>query len=151
MASGLSNIGAQTILQLAMQAASLAGSGFKLYLYDQGATPDPDDDDKTAWGTRGLAEATGGGYGEATVNRDATDFDVANRDDTSNFGFIQLKDFVFPASGSAITNARYAVLMDANVTEGSRIVFCWWDLGSAHTIPDGSSLTIQNAEIRITV
>lgn len=153
MVSGVYNEGARTILGIAFQADAVAGTNFKLYLFNNGGTDavtNKDHNNHTDLTGAGAAEASGGGYGELTVNRDATDFDVNTFDDTGNWGNVQLKNFAWTASGSSITGIYYGVLTDANATEGSRLLICFWDLSGPHTIPDGSTITLVDLEIRIT-
>jgi hypothetical protein len=153
MASGVYNEGARTILAEAFRGDAPSGSAYRLYLFNNGGTSAVENKDHNTYSDltgAGAAEASGGGYGESTVARNSTDFDVNNVDDGSNYGNIQLKDFAWTASGSSITSIYYAVLTDANATENSRLLFCFWDLSGPHTIPDGSSITLVNLEIRIT-
>lgn len=95
--------------------------------------------------------ATAGGY-QLTPN--STDFDDSGENDTSDYGWIQVKDVVWTASGGPIpasgNGARYAVLTDDNATVGSRQVIFYWDLVSDRTVSDGQTLTLQNCEGRIT-
>ena len=100
--------------------------------------------------------AAGNGYtaGGISVARNATDFDVFTEDDTNDRALIQIKDIVWtaaagplPASGAG---ASYAVLTDANVTDGSREIIDFWDLVSARSVSSGQTLTLQDLEIRIT-
>jgi hypothetical protein len=102
-----------------------------------------------------LAEiAAGNGYtsGGVTVNRDSTDFDTLTEDDGNDRAFIQMKDFVFTASGgnlpSSGNGARWGILADANATLGSRLVYVGFDFVSDRTVSDGQALTIQNMELR---
>ena len=93
---------------------------------------------------------TTGGY-QLTPN--STDFDVLTEDDDNDRGLVQLKDIVWTASGGNLpasgSGARYAVLIDDNVTVGSREVLGYFDLTSDRTVSDGQSLTLQNVELRI--
>ena len=50
-------------------------------------------------------------------------------------------DVVFTASGGAIGPARYAVLYNSTPAAGNLIG--WWDYGSALTLADGSTLTVD--------
>jgi hypothetical protein len=45
--------------------------------------------------------------------------------------------------------ARYAVLLDDNVTIGSRIVIGWWDLTTDRSVSNGQTLTLQDLELRL--
>jgi hypothetical protein len=50
-------------------------------------------------------------------------------------------DVVFTASGGSIGPARYAVLYNSTPVAGNLIG--WWDYGSALTLADGSTLTVD--------
>ena len=99
--------------------------------------------------------AAGNGYatGGVSLTPGATDFDVLTEDDTNDRGLIQIKDVAWTASGGPIpasgSGARYAVLTDDNVTEGSREVVNYWDLVSDRSVSDTQTLTLQDCEIRI--
>jgi len=101
--------------------------------------------------------ATGNGYttGGYSLSRNATDFDVGPTEvDASDYAYIQIKDIVWTASGGNLpasgNGARYAVLTDDNVTEGSRDVLAFFDLSSDRTVSTGQTLTLQNCELRLT-
>lgn len=98
--------------------------------------------------------AAGNGYtsGGMSLSRNATDFDSLVENDTNDRAELQIKDLVWTASGGSIpgsgSGARYAVLLDDNVTVSSREVLAWWDLTSDRTVSTGQTLTLQNCEIR---
>ena len=98
--------------------------------------------------------AVGNGYttGGYQLAMNAVDFDVHTEDDTLDRGYLQIKDVVWTAAGGSIPSsgngARYAVLTDDNVTVASRIVYCYWDLGSDKSVSVGNTITLQNLEIR---
>ncbi len=96
--------------------------------------------------------ANGNGYttNGQTVALNGTDVDTWTEDDANNWAFVQLKDYLWTASGAGISNIRYAAVVDDNVTPASRQVYVWWDLGSTITLTSGQTLTIQNAEARLT-
>lgn len=100
--------------------------------------------------------AAGNGYtsGGEQLTPNSTDFDVHTEDDANDRALVQLKDIAFTGDGGPIPasgdGARYAVLTDDNVTVGSREVYDYWDLSEARTVSDTQSLTIQDAEIRLT-
>jgi hypothetical protein len=85
-----------------------------------------------------------------SVALNATDVDTWTEDDTGNYAFVQLKDYAWTATGAGISSIRYPALVDDNATPASRQVFVWWDLGSTITLTSGQTLTIQNAEARLT-
>ena len=74
--------------------------------------------------------------------------------DANDRGELQIRDFVWTASGGPIPasglGALYMVLTDDNATVASREVYCYFSLGSARTVSSGQTLTIQNAEMRLT-
>ena len=100
--------------------------------------------------------ATGNGYSDGgyQLSPGSTDFDASGEDDTSNYGYIQLKDVTWTASGGPIpasgNGARWAVITDDNATVANRQVITFWDLSSDRSVSSGQSLTLQNCEIRIT-
>ena len=86
---------------------------------------------------------------EYELNLDTTDFDTSTantEDDTNDKGVMQIKDVSF---SGAVTNARYAVLVDDNATEADREVFCFWDLGSNRSVSSGQTLTLADLEINL--
>lgn len=104
-----------------------------------------------------LTEITAGwGYTEGgySLNRNGTDFDSLVENDTDDRAEVQAKDIVWTASGGPIPlsgdGARYMVFTDDNATVGNRQLIAWFDLGSDRSVSDGQSLTIQNAEVRLT-
>lgn len=100
--------------------------------------------------------ASGNGYtsGGYQLNRNSTDFDSLIEEDTADRSDLQIKDVVWTASGGSIpasgNGARYAVLVDDNVTIGSRQVIAYWSLTSDRTVSVGQTLTLQNCELRFT-
>jgi hypothetical protein len=100
--------------------------------------------------------AAGNGYttGGYQLTPGATDFDVWTEVDASDWALVQIKDVVWTASGGPIpasgSGARYAVLTDDNATVGNREVYHYWDLTSDRSVSSGQTLTLQDAEIRIT-
>jgi hypothetical protein len=150
--AGLTNRGKNNILATSFRATAISGSSFNGALYTSATTPDADDNVHTD-----LTQiATGNGYsdGGAAIARDATDWDVLTEDDTNDRALVQLKDIVFTASGGSIPasgdGARYFGLLDNNATVNSRELWAFWDLTSDRTVSTGQTLTIQDAEIRLT-
>lgn len=100
--------------------------------------------------------ANGNGYttGGFQLARNGTDFDSLVENDTDDRGDLQIKDVAWTASGGSLpgsgNGARYAVLLDDNVTVGSREVYCFWDLTSDRSVTVGQTLTLQNLELRLT-
>ena len=99
--------------------------------------------------------ANGNGYttGGYSLSFNGTDFDVQTEDDVNDRGLVQVKDVVWTASGGPIPStgngARYAVLLDDNVTVANRDVLAYWDLTSDRSVSTGQSLTLQNLELRL--
>jgi hypothetical protein len=100
-----------------------------------------------------IANTQGYTTGGIQLTRNSTDFDVWTEDDGNDRGLIQIKDLVWTADGGNLpasgNGARYAVLTDDNVTQGSREVYAGWDLVSDRTVSDTQTLTLQNLELRI--
>jgi hypothetical protein len=99
--------------------------------------------------------ASGNGYttGGISLTKNSTDFDVLTEDDTNDRALIQIKDLVWTASGGSLPasgGARYAIFTDDNATQNSREVYHFWDLTSDRQVSVGQTLTLQDAEIRLT-
>lgn len=163
------NAGAGNVLGLAMAngtiteaqhggaapGTALPGSGFRGYWFDNGGTSaveNIDHDDHGDLTGAGAAESDATDAPEQTIARNSTDFDNLAVNDTDDRGELQMKDIALTnSSGSDITGLYYLVLMDANATEADRALYFFWGLGSGgHTLTDGSTLTVQNGEVRIT-
>jgi len=151
MASGWTNKGKYHVLNITFRNAT-EKTNYYVALVTSATAPTAD--------TNTLSEMTeiaaGNGYtsGGYSLTPGGTDFDVITEDDTNDKGLVQIKDIVWTASGGAIPSsgggARYAVLIDDNVTVGSREVYAWWDLSSDRSVSDGQTLTLQNCELDIT-
>ena len=103
-----------------------------------------------------LTEITAGnGYtsGGQAVALDSTDFDTWTEVDASDRALLQMKDFSWTAAGgnipSADTGPRYVILTDDHATVASREVYHYWDIGATVTVVSGTSLILQDLEIRI--
>lgn len=148
MASGVTNKGKYKLLGWVFRASTIPTN---FYIALISSTPDVDDNTKAD-----VTEcANGNGYttGGTSLTPGGTDFDVWTEDDTNDRGLVQLKDIVWTASGGDLPsgqNARYAILTDDNVTDGSREVYVFWDLTSNRYVSDGQTLTLQDCEIRLT-
>lgn len=100
--------------------------------------------------------AAGNGYtsGGISLTPGATDFDVYTEDDTNDYAFVQLKDIVWTASGGNLPasgdGASWGVLTTDEGTVGNRQIEVAWDLASPRTVSTGQTLTLQNAEVRLT-
>lgn len=99
--------------------------------------------------------ADGNGYttGGYQLTRNSTDFDTWTEVDASDKALLQIKDIVWTAADGSLPGsgdgARYAVLLDDNVTIGSREVYLYWDLVSDRSVSVGQTLTLQNLEINL--
>ena len=147
MPSGITNRGAANMLAVVFRGAS-APANFNFMLATNASAPTADTNVMSE-----LTEVTGGtGYtsGGQSVARNSTDFDTLSEVDASDWALTQLKDFAWTASGGSISNIRYPVLGDANGTVGSREIWAGWDLGSTITLTTGQTLTLQNAELKLT-
>jgi hypothetical protein len=148
MASGYTNRGKFLILQGVFRNTGLP-TNFYVALATSATTPL-----STHTTFSSLTEiANGNGYttGGFSLTKNSTDFDVLTEAATT---LIQIKDVVWtattanlPASGNG---ARWAVLLDDNVTIGSRQILAWWDLVSDRTVSVGQTLTLQNCELDLT-
>lgn len=70
---------------------------------------------------------------------------VANTDAEQTSGTLKLlgDDVVFTASGGPIGPFRYAVLYNDTPSSPADPLIGWWDYGSALTLADGESLTVD--------
>jgi hypothetical protein len=100
--------------------------------------------------------AAGNGYttGGYQLTPNGTDFDTHAETDGSDLASLKIKDVVWTASGGSIpgsgNGARYAVLLDDNVTIASREVWAYWDLTSDRTVSNTQTLTLQDLELQLT-
>lgn len=151
MASGWTNKGKAHVLGIVFRNVS-EKTNYYVALVTSATAPDAD--------TNTLSQLTeianGNGYttGGYQLTPNSTDFDTLTEDDTANSGIVQIKDIVWTASGGSVpasgSGARYAVLIDDNVTVGSREVYAWWDLTSDRTVSTGQTITLQNLELNVT-
>lgn len=148
--AGWTNKGKIRALEAYLRGGSVPTT-FYVALFTDAVAPTADTNTKSE-----LTEiANGNGYvtGGIAVNNDSTDFDTLTEDDSTDRGFIQIKDLVWTASGGPIpasgSDARYACLTDDNGTQGSREILFYWDLGGDYGVSSGQPLTLQNLEIRI--
>jgi hypothetical protein len=93
--------------------------------------------------------------GGIAVARNVTDFDTgATEVDASDYAYIQNKDITWTASGGNLpasgSGARWAVLLDDNVTIANRDVLEFFDLVTNRIVADGQPLTLVNCERRAT-
>lgn len=149
--AGLTNRGKKMILDYCF-ARTARPTNFYVALVTSATAPTAD--------TNTMADltqiATGNGYtdGGYQLTPGSTDFDASAENDTSDYGYIQLKDVSWTASGGSIPDsgdgARYAVITDDNGTVGNRIVLAYWDLTSDRSVSNGQIITLQNCEIRLT-
>lgn len=149
--AGVTNKGKWRFLGWALVAQTIP-TNFFVALVTSAAAPTAD--------TNTFAELTeiaaGNGYtsGGYSLTPGGTDFDTHNQDVTNDRGVVQVKDVVWSASGGPIpssgSGARYAVLLDDNVTVSAREVLAWWDLSSDRSVSDGQDLTLADLELRAT-
>jgi len=151
MASGITNRGKFKLLDWAFRASALP-TNYYVALCTSAASPTADTNTFSE-----LTEiASGNGYtaGGISLTKNSTDFDVITEDDTGDKALIQIKDLVWTASGGTLPSsgngARWAIITDDNVTQGSRIVIAWWDLVSDRSVSVGQPLTLQNCELDLT-
>lgn len=143
----MTNRGKKIILSMAFRAQD-EPTNFYVHLLTSSASLS---DDTNTFSDVSSAESTGGSYGELTKAR-GTGF-LISEDDSSNFGQITVPDCAWTASGSAIADARYAIITDDAGGSGghaSNNVLCYWDLGSTQSVSDGATLTLTGFKIKIT-
>jgi hypothetical protein len=150
MASGWTNKGAAHVLGIVFRNVA-EKTNYYIALVTSAASPTVD--------TNTLSQLTeianGNGYttGGYQLTPGSTDFDVITEDDTNDLGLVQVKDVVWTASGGTLpasgSGARWAVLVDDNVTIGSREVYAWWDLTSDRSVSSGQTLTLQDLQLTI--
>lgn len=150
MSSGWTNRGKYNALAALFRGISLPAN-FYYRLFTAASAPGPDTNTVAT-----LTEiADGNGYTQGTgytLALNSTDFDVLTEDDTNDRALVQIKDMVFTASGGPIpasgNGARYGCLCGA--TGGLAEVWAYHDFTSDRSVSDGQSLTIQDAEFRLT-
>jgi len=149
--AGWTNKGKMSILDAYFRNA---GAPTKFFVALVTSATAPDADTNTLSDLTEIADGNGYTTGGYSLDKNATDFDVLNEDDTNDRGDIQIKDVAWTASGGNLPasgdGARYAVLLDDNGTVANREVLAFWDLSSDRTVSDGQSLTLQNLELRLT-
>ena len=158
MSSGLTNIGKQRLLEMALRDTqdSAAADTAPMFLALITSATVPTDTMLTFTELTEIAAGNGYTSGGDVVTRDGSDLTVwDNSTDTAgSYGRIQLKDFVWTASGGNLpasgSGASYAILLDDNSTVANRQIYAWFDLTTARTIGTGSTLTLQDIEIRLT-
>ena len=144
--AGFTNRGKKNLLDT-LKGTALPGS---FYIHLVSDTPDAD--------TNVLSDLTecpqSQGYLPSQVNLDSTDFDTGSTEvDDSDYAYILIKDIAWTASGGDLPasggGALYAVLCDDNATEANREVWAYWSLGSARTVSDYQTLTLQDCDLRL--
>lgn len=114
-------------------------------------TDTPDEDTNTMSDLTEIAAGNGYTSGGYQLDLNSTDFDVLTEDDTANTGYVEIKDVSWTASGGSIPDsgdgALFAVLTDDDGTVGDREVYAYFDLGSARTVSDGQTLTLQGMRV----
>ena len=164
MASGITNKGKAWILESVFRKERNGSDTLSDVMYIALIKDDnvPNADDTTWADLNGTEIAVGNGYtaGGTSLTLGTTDFDAVISDaaaDTNDYGYIQLQDISWTARGGAIPassdGASYAILMDnagSAADNTANKLIAWWDLGSARSVSDGQTLTLQNLEICLT-
>jgi len=111
----------------------LHAAGHQLEIYLSNAAPSASADAVKA----DLAEiATGNGYtGPQDIVNDYTE--------TTGTGTLTGTDVVITASGGSIGPFQYVVLFNTTPTSPLDPLIAWWDNGSAVTLADGESFTVD--------
>jgi hypothetical protein len=150
MASGITNKGKYRILGVTFRAET-PPTNFYVALATSAVTPDAD---TNTFGQ--LTEiANGNGYttGGYQLSRNSTDFPDWTEVDASDWATLLMKDIVWTASGGNLpgsgAGARWAALLDDNVTVGSREVWAWYDLTSDRTVSNGQTLTLADTTLKL--
>ena len=94
-----------------------------------------------------ITQSTGGGYAAAAVPGSVTWTETTGTATLANGG----TDLVFTASGSAITNVRYAVLYNDTPTSPADPLIGYWDYGSNINVADGETFTVNFGASILTV
>lgn len=148
--AGWTNKGKRRMLGWAFNAETLP-TNFYVALVTSAVAPTADINTKSE-----LTELpNGNGYttGGISLSKNTTDFPTLTEDDGTDRGYIRIKSLVWTASGGNLpasgNGARYAVLTDDNVTQGSREVLAYFDLVSDRTISDTQTLTLNTCELRL--
>jgi hypothetical protein len=118
---------------LAEKVHNLGADTLKVYLSN--ATPDAAADSVKA----DLAEISAGGGYSAGGNTPS----ITSSAQTSGTYKLVLADTVFTASGGTIGPFRYAVLYNDTPTSPADPLIAWWDYGSAITLADGETFTVD--------
>ena len=118
---------------LAEAVHDLDATGHQLEIYLSNATPSASLDAVKA----DLAEiATGNGY------TGPVDVQNAISRSTNVTSITSVASIVFTASGGAIAQFRYVVLMNTTPTSPLDPLILWWDYGSALDVQDGETFTV---------
>ena len=149
--AGWTNRGKYDVMRQAFQ-GNASPSGFYVALVTSASVPGASKNVITD-----LVEvASGNGYstGGASVTRGSAGFDVMTEDDAASRAYARIIDVVWTAAGGELPaasggGARYAVLLDANVSPSLRAVYAYWDLSSSRQVSDGQTLTLQDLELRL--
>lgn len=97
--------------------------------------------------------ANGNGYttGGIALGRNSTDFDVLTEDDVNDRALVQIRDLVWTAAGGPIpASGAGASELSLEDDEVSPQVIGGFSLTGPITVSDGQTLTVQDAEIRLT-
>jgi hypothetical protein len=149
--SGWTNRGKYNALAGLFRGATLPTNYYAMLV-----TTTPDADDNLASDQTEIALGNGYTQGGISLTPNATDFDVLAEDDVNDRATLQIKDLVWTASGGPIPSsglgALYMCLTNDidTAASGNREIINFYSLGSARTVSDGQTLTIQNAEMRFT-
>ena len=121
------------VLQLGKGVHQLHAAGHTLEVYLSNAAPSASLDTVKA----DLAEiATGNGYtGPEDIANDYTE--------TAGTGSLTGVDVAITAAGGSIGPFQYVVLQNTTPTSPADPLIAWWDYGSAVTLADGESFTID--------
>jgi len=137
--AGLTAIGKQRLLEYFFRGAATPN-----YWYVALATNAVAPSDSTIYLSE-LVECGGGDYGEGGQEFERTPFYFETlENDTSDYAYLRLKDVTWNATGTAIPNIKYVLLI------ASDEIHAYWTLTTTTTVNVGEFITFQDLEIRIT-
>jgi len=141
----ITNRGKKLIFDYAFRKATLPGN-YKFLLVSDTPT-------QTTNVLSDLTEvANGNGYtsGGQSVSLNSTDFDTLTENDTDHYGEVQLKNFVWTASGGSIpASGNPPLFVCLGTNDGDPQIIAYESLGGAKTILNGTALTIADFFMRM--
>lgn len=122
----------QYVEDLASGVHNLTAAGHTLKIYLTNTAPSAADDAVVA-DLAGITEQNG--YAAADIQNDLTE--------TAGVATMTATDIVFTASGGSFGPFQYVVLYNDDPTSPADPLIGWWDYGSAVTVNDGETFTVD--------